>query len=487
MHIVHFDGNNKIKSIRQQWDQGSLLKLVDVIGSRGRNWPICDGKDQARLIASTSNADDKASTSFQKAHQSTTADNDEVTITSKATAPRKNTGPTADPHASLSLFTPRDENTNDVDKPRAPRAGTRPEQRDYHDLFVGGESDASPASKAYVSPAKKENRPGAVAPKAGSNKNFQPNRLFEDDTPAPGTPGGESPQKLYKSNPKKYDHFDLGDGSDEPAKAQSKPSARPKSKHASNWGFEDFMTPAKHQPQKAHHQKPLQISLGDGDDDADAVPANERPIIARPRGQGKGTASNLYQNNLYDEDAEVPRSPDKKSNPLATATSLKDRQKDFDPHFEMRDESPGPASNKNGNARNAGISEPTKKVINNMNANWEHTDPNPRSRPIDTPAEEEQNTGVDTDASTSKDKENFSQGIKTTGDGMGAKKGSITAGMKNTGIKTGGDGMGGKKGAGRSWGFGDESDEDGVGGVNGGKFLAGKKQQAPKDDDFWNY
>ena len=40
--MVHFDKSGKITQIRQYWDQGSLLKQIDVIGARSRNWPIRD-------------------------------------------------------------------------------------------------------------------------------------------------------------------------------------------------------------------------------------------------------------------------------------------------------------------------------------------------------------------------------------------------------------------------------------------------------------
>ncbi|KAL8975893.1 MAG: hypothetical protein Q9177_006962, partial [Variospora cf. flavescens] len=96
------------------------------------------------------------------------------------------------------------------------------------------------------------------------------------------------------------------------------------------------------------------------------------------------------------------------------------------------------------------IPEARAKVIKTMDAQWEATDQSP-------------------DAPASK--------INAT----------RAPGKENHGIKTGGDGMGGRKDAVRSWGFGDESDEDGMEGANGGKFKPAKKQQAPKDDDFWNY
>jgi hypothetical protein len=62
IHIVSFDDDGKIAQIRQSWDQGALLKQLDVIGKTGRNWPIRDSKDQLREITNSLKADGGAST-----------------------------------------------------------------------------------------------------------------------------------------------------------------------------------------------------------------------------------------------------------------------------------------------------------------------------------------------------------------------------------------------------------------------------------------
>ncbi|KAK9478422.1 hypothetical protein V1514DRAFT_331258 [Lipomyces japonicus] len=43
IHVVVFDDNDKIKSIRIFWDQATVLKQLNIIGSRGNIWPIVDG------------------------------------------------------------------------------------------------------------------------------------------------------------------------------------------------------------------------------------------------------------------------------------------------------------------------------------------------------------------------------------------------------------------------------------------------------------
>ncbi|MCJ1254465.1 hypothetical protein MMC24_002280 [Lignoscripta atroalba] len=492
VHIVHFNASKKIQQIRLYWDQGSLLKLVETIGSSGRNWPIRDGKDQARLIASSAALLTKGHGTGQAGSTSSSRHPDEVVITSRPTSPRKNV--TGDPHASLSLFDAKevDQKSMYTTSAVAPRTSAKPPPRDYHDLFVGHESGMSPASKARASSPTKEYNPGA---KGGAGKNYQPSRLF--DTEEPQTNAGTThaaPGKYIKSDPNKYNHFDFGDGSEEPIHQPSKPPARPKTHNQSQWGFEDFMTPEKPALQKARGQNVRHLGWGDDDEKAESptkntkvvqprpdaqtnfefndqgTPAAERRPANHPRGPGLNRGLDLYQNNVYDDTVGPSTSPDKKSHPLSTVTSLNDRRKDFEPHFQLTEGSPK-MTEKSNNENNRPIPEARSKAVNMMDAQWESIDP--KSNP-QAPTDQNREIGAANRLPSSKsDKENYSIG--------GNKL------MTNTGIKTEGDGMGGKKGMGRSWGFGDESDEDGEGGLNGGKFMAGKKQQAPKDNVFWDY
>ena len=527
VHIVHFDTSQKIQQVRLYWDQGSLLKSVDVIGARARNWPIRDGKDQVRLVASSAAAatqgDGFSRPSTMSSGSEASRDSKDVVITNKPRSQSKNV--TRDPHASLSLFAPHDDleessqsvaprapksqsakppprdyhdlfvgNDSDASPqpprlsaasptkengaPRAPKAqSAKPPPRDYHDLFVGNESDASPASKGKVASPQKENMtPAPIAPKAGAGKNFKPSRLFDTEASADihGSPD-KSLEKLYKSNPQKYNHFEFG----EPKEASQPVVSRPKSKHQNNWDFEDFMTPEK-VPTKVRGQDVRHFGWSDDEPvmdspikhpavaksrpDAntnfefqdDGTPAGERRPPGHPRGMGNVKGPGLYQNNVFDE--RTSTSPEKKGHPLATVTNLKDRRKDFDPHFSMTDESPS------SQHKPPSVSESRAKVVNQMGAQWESSDfsPGPHSRG---------NDNANRINPVISDKENVQNG--------GGNK-------RNMGIKTGGDGMGGKRGADRSWGFGDESDDNVHDGVNGGKFRASRTQQTPKDGGFWD-
>ncbi|KAI4180572.1 MAG: hypothetical protein LQ346_006962 [Caloplaca aetnensis] len=479
IHVVQFDAEQKIQQARLFWDQGCLLKQMEVIGTRGKNWPIRDGKDHVKLIKSSAAAASSTATS-RPTTTNGSGDPTEVVITTKPTEGRKTA--TRDPHASLSLFSGQDEDYEASQKPAiagrgsarppvrnmnelfadndeapkspikqaSPKKGVRPGSkdqsakpppRDYHDLFVGHEADASPTSKARQASPQKEN--AHIAPKAGAGKNFQSNRLFENIGENATAAGANAPNGARKPHPTKFNHFDFGDEHEN--KQQALP-ARPKTKHQSQWDFEDLSTPEK-APQKIRSQDVRHFGWGDDTGhespakhpnvphprpDAkshfdfldDATPPGGRRAAGLPRGHAADRGAGLYKNSIFED---TDPSPERKgAHPLSTVTNLKDRRKDFDPHYEMTDEQPAGSKTQ---------------------------------QPIDQDSEHQQ---------------------------AKAHQGRA-AGKENQGIKTGGDGMGGRKDAVRSWGFGSESDEDGTNGQNGGRFQPAKKQQAPKDDDFWNY
>ncbi len=448
--------------------------MVDVIGSRARAWPIRDGKDQARLIASSvaSVANANGSTARGARQTGVTKESDQAVDTSRGhSSSMGSKNVTRDPHASLSLFGSREEN-EDASYPTAiaPRGSAKPAPRDYHDLFVRND-ESSEASTGF-----KHSAQTPVAHKAGAGKNYQPSRLFETEDPNPGTPvtPHESPNKgVYKPHPTKYNHFDFGDGSDEPPRKPDASPTRPiNTKHQSQWDFKDFNTPEQRRI-KVRGQDVRQFGLGDEEGEhaespvkppkhaqarpdnksqielqGDEIPAGDRRAkLPRDAVQNKGMG--LYQMNLYNDD-EVVSSANKgeqQNKPLSNVTNTNNHRKDFNSQLTLADQSP--SSNPNLNNENKPLGENKQKAVKMMGSNWDTYDQSPRQPQI--------------------------------------KKETVDRKSANTGIKTGGDGMGGKKGATRSWGFGDDSDGEGPGGVNSQKFQASKKQQAPAEDSFWDY
>lgn len=407
------------------------------------------------------------------------------------------TNVTRDPHASLSLFAPRDRSIQDaLPAVVAPRASAKPPPRDYHDLFVGNDSDNSPASPTKTPVAIRSESPSksnAIAPKGGAGKNYAPSRLFESDeaeVAEVATPEKDhSAEHFYRPNPTKYQHFDFGDGS-EPENKQRPLKEVKSSKHGSQWNFDDFNTPAKVIPTKLLRTNDVR-HWGNEDDEVidspikakkvhqprkdaesqfefqdDGTPEGGRRIVGRPRGAGQNTGLGLYKNNLFDEETGIPVGEEKKC--LDTIANVKDRSKDFDPHFNFTDDSPAhkPAP--------AHISEDRAKVVKMMDANWAAYDQSPN-----------QKENVPASPTTSR---------PTTGAGKGPlAEATNTMSNRNDnpkGIIIGGDGMGGKLGAGRQWGFGDDSDGEEAGSVNKpGKFMTGRTQgkNQATGGDFWDF
>jgi hypothetical protein len=144
-----------------------------------------------------------------------------------------------DPHATLNLFEPRQV---EEEAYHAPPTGQRaqsakPPPRDLTELFVG-EEPGSPSPGNNKSPHKER-----IPTKSGGGKNYKPNRLFDQEEEPAATPQG------IKTSSKKYNHFEFGHG-DEDDEATPKVKEQPKkemkkSKHQSQWDFEDFVTPDK--------------------------------------------------------------------------------------------------------------------------------------------------------------------------------------------------------------------------------------------------
>jgi hypothetical protein len=176
-----------------------------VIGSRGNNWPIRDGKDQARLISSARPAAAKAQRPTAPVTRG--RDVDEAVHVSRSTSPNKKH--IKDPYASLDLFGAEKADRSTAGSSEgaiAPRKSAKPPPREMSEIFAAGHEDHEPGPPG--SP-KKENRSPVIAPKAKGTggQNFQPSRLFEHES------SQESPV-LYKSHPAKYNHFELGDASE---------------------------------------------------------------------------------------------------------------------------------------------------------------------------------------------------------------------------------------------------------------------------------
>ena len=392
MHVVTFDNNQKIEQIRLMWDQGCLLKSVDVVGARGKNWPIREGKEQLRAI--TSSIESSTITSM-----ATGAPGDERQGRRPTKAGTANAGSGTPPSWSRSIE--RDESPNNA---LGPRASAKPPPRDYHDLFA---ADADLAPERSQSPSK--NNPK----KAGAGKNYHDVRLFDNTPLDPRDPS--SPEKIsIKANPRKHNHFEFGE---DPLNVQ--PNTDKASKHRSQWDFSDFVTPEKsrsrqatrtdrhfgwsddedeakqptiHRQQKPHPRKDADAHFDFNDD---ATPKATAP--ERPRTRDANDRMGLYHDhvNLGDPEKQAGASLNEKM-PLGNVTNVnaQGHKKNFSSQFEMSDASPNILKDENANRE---LPETKKKATKIMEANWSMYDDSP-------PVEKH-------------------KGINIQGDGMGSRKG----------------------------------------------------------------
>jgi hypothetical protein len=393
-HFVQFDHENKIQQIRLSWDQGSLLKQVDVIGSSGRNWPICDGGAQMALIKTSSSAAPALRAPAASPPRGREMEPAPVVPASRSMSPNKKH--IKDPHTSLDLFGPvkNDENRNPMSMPVpiAPRASARPAQRDMSELFAAGHEDYEPSAELGGSP-KKEVKWDPIAPKGAVSKNFQPSRLFDNAPDA-------DPAVGYKSNPAKYNHFSLGNIDEhDPMQHKSGPTAdyvepaplRAKTtKHLSQWDFQDFVTPEKHN-QKLRSQDMRNFSWSDDEVDNDETPGKHAAVpkprkdaeshfelkddgtpapnrVAGPPNAGVTKKSNsLYESHLYGNEDE---GSEKK--PLGNITNNVGR-KDNIPQWQNTDVSP----ERKANDENKPVGQDVQKHVKMMSSDWDTYDESP--------------------------------------------------------------------------------------------------------------
>ncbi|KAI2625139.1 hypothetical protein GGS21DRAFT_309271 [Xylaria nigripes] len=438
MHIVTFDDDGKVVNIRQSWDQGALLKQLDVMGKTGRNWPIRDSTDQIKMIENC----------VKSVSGTSPADSQPPAGTPNQS---RSKNPTRDPHASLSLFESREELEGARSAVVSPRGGAKPRQRNFVEILgdepvdepdspsIGRNQSASPnqavAPRGGQRPRQRDfaeilgdepvegsdfpdsndNR-SRPAPKAGAGKNFPENRLFEKDE-GYEEPSEDiiTPNRFYRPHPKKYSHFEFTDEPDKQDTSKPLPDPVPlKAKHTSQWSFEDFVTPEKVKPSKTLRQQQAQgWELGNNDNSG--IP----PVQAKSRrGPMQNNGHDLYQNNLFDEEGNGIASSEGKQ-PLGAITNQKDRSRNFDAHWTITD-NPSPEKPR----AKVTVSDDRQKAVKMMEPNWSTYD--------ESPVKKENKPSGASNGSKMKD----DRGISISGDGMGGGKGSTRDWLYGSGDNT---------------------------------------------------
>ncbi|KAF7594955.1 hypothetical protein BBP40_007763 [Aspergillus hancockii] len=387
VHIVRFNSQNQIQQVKVYWDQASLLKQVEVIGSRSRGWPIRDGKDQSRLIkAAASSAPVDPPPERVPAHKEENGDSH-----SNVTSPGKRY--IKDPHAAESLealLSPGKDRADPVRPPRAP-ASAKPPQRDLSELFVAHEDDQEPdASPSRGKP---------IAPKIGAGKNYRASRIFDDDDTVATAPGEKPQQIAYRAHPKRFDHFELGaDNSEREIKPKT---SRPVSSQGKGpqWNFEDFVTPEK-PTRQLRGQELRSFSVSDEE------PEKQQAPPARPRAaqqtrretdthfdltdgfseksggsriirsfQNKGMG--LYKNHLFNDEDE-PVKPSTKDKSVAQKGNAS-RKTDLETHWTITDESPAKSK---ADENKKPIAADRQRAVKAMEPSWDTYDESPQPRKV---------------------------------------------------------------------------------------------------------
>lgn len=446
MHIVTFDGNQKIQQIRLMWDQGSLLKSVEVIGSRGKNWPVRDGKDQIQALSTSiesslaasmngSSLSDERQGRREKRAGSTTAQSvEESDFASPRAAARPPTRDYHDLFAAGAELPPDHMRSPSKSNPLKAGAG-----KNYHDvrLFDGvddqPERSESPskgnplkagAGKNYhevrafgeaQDPPERSQSPSKGNPlRAGAGKNYHEVRAF-GDTPI-GTAEPTSPEKTgRKAHPKKYNHFEFGE---QPLNIKAKPDDK-SNKHSSQWDFSDFVTPEKPRARHPAHEE-RHFGWSDDEEEAKQPPVHRQQKMhprkdaeshfdfkddATPKASqaekkhthGASSKMGLYEDHVNLGDPEKHNRAEGQKVPLGNITNVpissQGHKKNFSSQFEMTDDSPS-----NVKSENTGqLPEGKKKATKIMEANWSMMDEEPAAAKH--------------------------KGINIQGDGMGSKKG----------------------------------------------------------------
>ncbi|KUL86442.1 hypothetical protein ZTR_08135 [Talaromyces verruculosus] len=400
IHIVRFNSQSQVQQVRIYWDQGSLLKQVEVIGSRGKNWPIRDAKDQAKLIVNVATAQGITTPPSQE----------QVPV---AAAIGKAPGSSRPPSRAPSEIFPGSDDVENESTPRArdsiisPRAGSTKHFRPVR--VFGGEDDDEEATSSPIKPKIGSNKgfqpvrvfdveqheaEAAQQPRAGSTKNFQPIRVFDL-----GEDGAEpEKERQYKTHPQKFNHFEIGAEANAAREVKDTPAVR--SRPMSQWDFADFYTPEKPR-QKVRAQDVRHFGWSDNEEENIETPP-VRPRVVQPRRDaethfhldetddennkpeplhpGKRMISSfgnkgqgLYDNNVYDEEGNpTPKQP------LGTVVNNIHRRKDFDAHWEVRDPTPSDiaAASAEENITSRPVSSDRVKAVKMMESSWDKFDEN---------------------------------------------------------------------------------------------------------------
>lgn len=174
-----------------------------------------------------------------------------------------------DPHASLDVYREEQEERREIaPNAVAPRESAKPAPRDMSDIFAAGHEDYEATGPGGS--ARKSAKENYVAPKGAAYSKFQPSRLFEEEEVK-----HKPDRHFYKTNPARYNHFDIGDADDNDTFQHHDENEKPKDvpirskqggqqRNIPQWGFHGVSTPDKVK-QKSRGQEAVHFSYEDAE------------------------------------------------------------------------------------------------------------------------------------------------------------------------------------------------------------------------------
>lgn len=275
--------------------------------------------------------------------------------------------------------------------------------------MFGGEDDDEYATSSPIKPKIGSNKgfqpvrvfdveqgdsEAAQQPRAGSTKNFQPIRVFDL-----GEDGAEpEKERQYKTHPQKFNHFEIGAEANAAREVKDVPGVR--QRPMPQWDLASFNTPEKPR-QKPRAQEVRHFGWSDNEEENIETPP-VRPRVVQPRrdaethflldetddennkpaplhpgkrmiGSFGNKGSGLYANNIYDEEGNpTPKKP------LGTVVNDIHRRKDFDAHWEARDPTASDiaAASAEENIGSRPVSSDHVKAVKMMESSWDNFDEN---------------------------------------------------------------------------------------------------------------
>ncbi|KAI5302552.1 DNA-directed RNA polymerase II subunit, partial [Ascosphaera pollenicola] len=358
IHIVHFDGSNKIAQIRLLWDQAALLKQLAIIPP-DNNWPIKEPIEQTQLVADSATA--AAKVAPEKPVKRTVLVKKSSSVAGSPSANRTATSARPSQRTASEIFG-RHPDSSGPSTPKKPSFRTDPKKYSHFEFGEG------------------------QLPQVLPRRNFKERPHFEfGEAPVPKA---KATAAAAASTPKKAaQHFEFGEAPLDAIPKHRLTKSRNIENHARKWDFEDFNTPEKPKPkvQPAHVRH-----FGISEEDVDATTSTTHQQNRRDRGvkprkdaethfeiRSDGTpgpldfprrtvgsfgtkASRLYDTNVVGDGNDGDEATSTVKSRANTTGPAKHGRKDIDTHWDLDDDDTNNSNNNNNNnnssAKNGGPS-----------------------------------------------------------------------------------------------------------------------------------